>query len=269
MLRWHIGTMGFGYKDWSEVFYPRELKAADYLPFYAKHFDTVELDTTFHAVPDRDRVRNWALAVPEHFRICAKMPKQITHERDFGIAGRDNALSQFLTAIREMGDKLAVVLLQFPPSLRSPQGSQFKKLLSRLPPDVRFAVEFRHRSWFERADVTAALLREHGIAWASADYAYEPVAIIPTAPFLYIRWIGRHRRFPDMSHEQLDVTERLKWWHTEVERITTGANGAIKDVYGFFNNDYAGYAIATANRFKEMIGQKVIPTQDPRQGRLF
>ena len=261
--------MGFGYKDWSEVFYPREMKAGDYLPFYAKHFETVELDTTFHAVPDRERVRNWALAVPDTFHFCAKMPKQVTHERDFGLGGRDNALSQFLTAIREMQDKLAVVLLQFPPSLHSPQGPQFRKLLDRLPRDMKFAVEFRHRSWFDHAEATATLLREHGIAWASADYAYEPVAIIPTAPFLYIRWIGRHRQFPEMNHEQRDVTDRLKWWRDEVTRITTGARGTIKNIYGFFNNDYAGYAITTANRFKDMLGQKVVPTQDPRQGRLF
>jgi hypothetical protein len=94
--------MGFGYKDWSEVFYPREMKCGDYLPFYAKHFETVELDTTFHAVPDRDRVRNWALAVPDNFRFCAKMPKQVTHERDFGLAGAaapENVLSRHFARV--------------------------------------------------------------------------------------------------------------------------------------------------------------------------
>jgi uncharacterized protein YecE (DUF72 family) len=267
-MQWHLGTMGFSYRDWAQVFYPREIKSSDYLEFFATHFNAVELDTTFHAIPDRQRVKNWALSVHEDFRFSAKMPAEVTHETDFGL-GRDGALIEFLDVIRELDEKLAVILLQFPPSLRSPQGSHFRKLLKSLPRDMKFAIEFRHSSWFDHAEATASLLRDHHIAWASADYSREPLAIIPTAPFLYIRWIGRHRQFPQMDHEQIDVTDRLNWWQKEIDRVVQSSNGQIRDVFGFFNNDYAGYAVATCNQFKQLVGEPVVPVTDPRQGRLF
>ena len=79
-MRWRLGTMGFSYGDWAGVFYPRGLKNVDWLAHYARHFNAVELDTTFHALPDRDRVRRWGDATPPDFRFAAKTPKGITHE---------------------------------------------------------------------------------------------------------------------------------------------------------------------------------------------
>src|SRR5436190_23844928 len=66
-MDWRLGTMGFGYADWSGVFYPAGLKSSEYLSFYAKHFNSVELDTTFYATPDVARVKHWAASVPEDF----------------------------------------------------------------------------------------------------------------------------------------------------------------------------------------------------------
>src|SRR5215208_4261581 len=99
MAEWRIGTIGFGYADWQDVFYPPEVKSADYLSFYAKHFDTLELDTTFHAVPTPDRVRRWAGAVPERFRFCVKTPKDVTHAPT-PLSRRTDAMLEFLDVVR-------------------------------------------------------------------------------------------------------------------------------------------------------------------------
>src|SRR5437870_3166670 len=72
MADWRLGTMGFGYDDWSGPFYPRGLGRGEWLSFYGKHFNAVELDTTFHGAPDVTRVRRWAASVPDDFRFCAK-----------------------------------------------------------------------------------------------------------------------------------------------------------------------------------------------------
>src|SRR4051812_24078708 len=72
MSPFRLGTMGFGYDDWAGPFYPKGLRRDEWLTFYARHFNAVELDTTFHATPDVERVRRWAAAVPEDFRFCAK-----------------------------------------------------------------------------------------------------------------------------------------------------------------------------------------------------
>src|SRR4051794_29389030 len=77
---WRFGTMGFSYADWREVFYPSGMNASDYLEFYAKHYNAVELDTTFHATPPADRVKRWRDVTPADFTFAAKAPKHVTHE---------------------------------------------------------------------------------------------------------------------------------------------------------------------------------------------
>src|SRR3954453_598716 len=80
MPDWRFGTMGFGYADWNGVFYPAGTKSSDYLAFYARHFNSVELDTTFYATPEIARVKHWAASVPDDFRFTMKTPRTITHE---------------------------------------------------------------------------------------------------------------------------------------------------------------------------------------------
>ena len=76
---WRLGTIGFGYDDWRGPFYPANAKAGDYLAFYGRYFNAVELDTTFHATPPPDRAARWASAGPDDFRFCPKAPRALTH----------------------------------------------------------------------------------------------------------------------------------------------------------------------------------------------
>src|SRR5581483_6575840 len=169
-LDWRLGTMGFGYSDWSGVFYPRDLKPSDFLAFYARYFNAVELDTTFHAIPPPDRVRRWRDETPGGFRFAAKAPKAVTHE---GILDHHvDPMFEFLDSIGQLGEKLAVVLLQFPPSFTVQQLPRLRTFAGAMPEDVRFAVEFRHPS--RDSEATAELLRERNWCWAAADYAGEP-----------------------------------------------------------------------------------------------
>ncbi|MBC8109004.1 MAG: DUF72 domain-containing protein [Anaerolineae bacterium] len=256
-----FGTMGFSYADWSGVFYPKSLKSTDYLSFYARHFTAVELDTTFHAVPPVDRVERWRDETPDDFRFTAKVPKDITHAQIIDRAVP--SMMQFLDVMRRFGEKLAVILIQFPPSFGVDQTNRLSTFLKSLPNEPRFAVEFRNSTWFTPA--TTNLLREHNVALANAEYVGVPRLITPTADFLYIRWIGEHDRFAELDHEQIDVTHRMLWWKDQIELNAP----KVRSVYGFFNNDYAGYSIATCNRMKKMLGLRVIPTEDRRQGKLF
>jgi uncharacterized protein YecE (DUF72 family) len=259
--------MGFSYTDWAGVFYPRSVKPGDYLAHYARHFDTVELDTTFHATPPAERFRRWAAAVPDHFRFCMKAPRLVTHDLPLDRAA--GAMADFLTVARELGDKLAVVLLQFPPSLGARELPRLRALLRTLPADVRFAAEFRSTSWWADGarDRTADALSQHGVCWAAAEYQAAPRDVRPTTDFLYVRWIGEHDRYQELNREQADVTPRLLWWKDELTRVAP--SGGVRTVYGFFNNDYAGYSVATCNRFKGLLGLPVPSMDAPGQGRLF
>lgn len=254
--------MGFGYADWNDVFYPPGTKSSEYLEHYARHFNSVELDTTFYATPDVGRVKHWASAVPGDFKFAMKTPRTVTH--DGSIDRNVDRMFEFLDAVFHFDQKLGVILLQFGPSFDATQSPKLRTFLRALPSDMRFAAEFRHSSWF--ADATAALLAEHNIAWVAGDYAAPPRPPRLTADFLYIRWIGEHHRFKQLNHEQIDVTDRLLWWRAQ---LTSPTARQLTSIWGYFNNDYSGYAIAACKRFKELLGLSTAARENPKQPTLF
>jgi uncharacterized protein YecE (DUF72 family) len=263
MPDWRIGTMGFSYADWAGVFYPKGTKPGDYLAHYARHFNAVELDTTFHAVPPIDRVRTWAEVTPDAFRFCPKTPKSITHDPDLTLDRAVGAMHEFLDVMSALGEKLGVVLIQFPPSFTARDENALRRFIRAMPTQIRFAIEFRHDTWF--VDSTVELMRSLNCCWVAADYAHEPRQLHVTTDYAYIRWIGQHQQFPSMDAERIDPTERLTTWTRHIEPHLR----QLSTVWGFFNNDYAGYAVATARRFKRMVGLPVEASGDSRQGQLF
>ena len=249
-MDWRLGTMGFSYGDWAGPFYPPGMKPGEYLAHYAGHFNAVELDTTFHAVPPPERFRRWADVTPLDFRFAVKTPRAVTHD-----APPDRAITpmrEFLDAARVLGEKLGVVLIQYPPHFEADQFDRLASFLAALPDDVRFAVELRNRTW--GTSRTLDLLRHHRCCLVAAEYLTRPGRIHVTTDFLYLRWVGEHGRFETHAREQADVTESLRWWRNQAGGLTGGATAA----WGFFNNDYAGYGVGTCNRFKSLLGLDVV-----------
>lgn len=281
-ISWNLGTIGFGYPDWAGTFYPRGVSGADRLARYAEHFNAVEIDATFHAIPAPKTVRRWADAVPEDFRFCVKTPREISH------APEDDALSsqrtrdvmhRFLEIASELGEKLSVVLVQFPATFREQRSAELAEFLAGLPAGPKYAVELRNDDWW--VPTTAERFRELGVCWVAADEvnkdqasrppagddgSYRPRPIVSTADFLYARWVGWHEQFPDTTNECLDPTLRLEWWKDRFEYVLP-RRPEIKEIYGFFGNGYSGHAPATCRRFKKTLG--IRSTMLPRDGHLF
>ena len=107
-----LGTSSWSSQDWVGVFYPAGTASADFISEYAKHFDTVEVDSTFYRTPSAAMVRNWRARTPSGFLAAAKFPQVITHEKV--LVDCANELSEFLKAMDLLGDKLGPLLLQFP-----------------------------------------------------------------------------------------------------------------------------------------------------------
>jgi uncharacterized protein YecE (DUF72 family) len=261
MTNWYFGTMGFSWKDWKGIFYPENLEARDYLEYYSRIFNAVEIDSTYYGVPRKDTVRRWANVTPPGFQICAKFPKDITHDRK--LVGAEAALDEYLETMRLLDDRLSVLLIQMPPSFTAYERPALEKFLKLLPNDIRFALEVRDVSW--HTGETEQLLAEHKIAWTATEYEDLPKRIAVTSDFLYVRFIGRHGSFQSHESEKIDVTENLAWWKERLIEASTKVN----EVYGFFNNDYAGFAAGTCNRFKAMVGLPLEPFTPPEQPRLF
>jgi uncharacterized protein YecE (DUF72 family) len=261
MVDWLIGTMGFGWKDWRGGFYPEDLDSRDYLGYYSRRFNAVEIDSTFYGPPRQDSVRRWAAETPPNFKICAKTPKQITHEA--GLRQVVSEMWQFVEVMLLLEQRLGVILLQFPPSFSAENLDLLAKFTPQLPDTARYAVEFRHSSWYSAR--TAEVLARHRLAWAASEYAELPRQVETTADFLYVRFIGQHGRFHTHGREQDEMRASLEWWRQRLLALS----GQVRAVYGFFNNDYAGHAPASANRFKLLLGLPVAEPRPPVQPRLI
>ncbi len=261
MVDWYLGSMGFSWKEWVGPFYPAYLESRDFLGYYSRFFNAVEIDSTFYGTPRPEYVRRWAETPLGEFKICVKTPRTITH--DMKLVGAWREMSTFLDTIRLLGDRLGVVLLQFGPSFRVSRAPELASFLSDLPKDMRFAVEVRDKSWY--TDKFEELLRRRGIAWAATEYEDLPKRIANTAGFLYVRFIGQHGRWKVHDSEKIDVSERLYWWRDNLQPHLD----SVDAVYGFVNNDYAGFSPATVNQFKYLVGLPVEPFTPPQQDRLF
>ncbi len=261
-MDWLLGTMGFAYDQWRNgVFYPAGMQPRQYLGYYAQRFNAVEMDSTFYATPAVTAVRRWREVTPPSFKICPNVPRRITHELRLKDAEAD--LTFFLDTMRELGEKLGPIVVQFPPDYTFDHVGDLIHFFPLLPPDLRFAVEFRHRSWYKPE--TAMLLEQHRCCWIAADYIHLPKKLHRTTDFLYLRFIGPHGRFPTKDREMVDKTPALQDWYAQIKPHLP----EITAVCAFFNNDYAGFSPQTCNKFKRIAGIEPDEIRPLQQGRLF
>lgn len=260
-----VGTMGWGYADWSGVLYPEGAPSRDYISFYAQVFDTVEIDSTFYATPRDTQVKHWGKVTPDNFMFCAKVPRVITHDLRLVDVGED--LREFVQVMGLLGPKRGPMLLQMPPDFTRHELDALKAFLPTLrdlgDPTARFAIEFRHRSMI--GEDIDALLAEHRVALVAADYPPMPKRLVPTADFAYLRLIGRHGTFKRHDHLLVDRSADLQHW-ADLLRENQSRFAAA---YILCNNDYEGYSPETANRFKKLLGLPVTSPAPAAQGSLF
>jgi len=261
MKYWYLGTIGFSYKDWVGPFYPGGTTQRGYLPYYSKVFNAVELDTTFHSIPQRSTVQSWFNSTPEEFRFCLKTPRRITHE--LGLKGTQGLMLEFIDSLQPLSEKLGPILIQLPPKFSQVYYSVLREFLRSLPNTHQFAIEFRHASWYNQN--TTQLLNQHQVSWVANDFPNLPKEINLTTNFVYIRWIGVNGLYQHHTHERVDKSIELRWWLEKIYQVSEH----IPNVYGFFNNDYAGFAAGTGKRFKGIAGLTYQEDNLPYQSRFI
>lgn len=261
MVDYYIGTMGFSYRDWEGPFYPSGISARDYLPYYARSFNAVEIDSTFYGTPRRETVIRWRESTPDGFKICVKVPRVITH--DAALVDCHVEIQEFIESIRLLDDKLGVIVFQFPPSYDNSNNDTFDKFMEQLPGEFSFGAEFRHPSWYH--EQTSILLGKHSISWVATEFEGVPKEVQLTSEAIFIRFIGKHGQFRRHDREQIDVSSKLNWWREWIQSKIE----QVASVYGFFNDDFSGHAPAAANRFKEILGLPVTKQNLPKQMRFL
>ena len=254
--RIHVGTQGWNYDAWVGPFYPERTRPADYLPIYARAFDTVEVDSTFYAIPVAKTVRGWAQRTPDDFVFALKLPQEITHERR--LRNVDDLAAEFFDRARELGSKLGPLLIQLGPDFGPNELPAVAQFLPKLPRDIRFAVEFRQRGWIH--DGVLALLAEHAVALALSDGRWIPrkqmlsLAAHPTSDFLYVRLMGADQSLVDYSRIQIDRTRELEAWASVLWPYAEQG----REAFVYVNNHFAGHSPESAREVQRMLGQPAV-----------
>ncbi len=174
--RFHVGTSGFGYREWKGKFYPKDLPASAQLRYYAERMDASEINSSFYAMPRAAVLRSWARATPKGFSFSFKAPASITHLRRLRAA--EEPLRAFLSVSSAVGPKLGAVVFQLPPGFKKDL-PRLEDFLAVLPSRRRFAFEFRHASWF--SDDVLSALKEARAALCVNDADVKGCPLVSTA----------------------------------------------------------------------------------------
>ncbi len=204
-MKIHVGTSGYGYKEWKGKFYPEKTPPGEMLHFYSGRFNSVEINNTFYHMPKESVLASWADQVADDFVFAIKAPQLITHLKRLRNVGPET--EYLFRSLSVLDRKLGAVLFQFPKNFRMDLPA-LKDFLA-LVPGVPCAFEFRSPSWFD--DKILDLLRERGCSLCTADTDEEPAnEIISTAPWGYLRLRRSDYTDADMSQWMKRISAQ-KW----------------------------------------------------------
>jgi len=254
----YLGTQGFSFDDWVGPFYPAGTSKTAYLEQYAERLPAVEIDSTFYGVPRATTVQKWRERTPPGFRFAAKFPKLITHEKKLDRALGD--AEAFIGTMQVLGNKLAVLILQFAYDFTPDLRDRLELFLAALPEGTPYAVEVRNRGWLKTE--FREMLSRHNIALVLQDLHYMPRLDWITADFTVIRWLGRRKDIARFDEIQIDRSQEMEEWAVKVSRfLADGVN-----VYGFFNNHFAGHSPESVRQFAALLGVDLMDNNEESTG---
>lgn len=246
-----IGCSGWNYRDWRGPVYPPTLPARRWFEHYSALFDTVEINNTFYRLPPPATMEHWARQAPPGFLYAVKVGQFGSHRMKL----RDAAswLPNHLDRVERLGPALGPNLVQLPPRWKR-NAERLDEFLAVAPSHLRWAVELRDVSWVH--DDVFEVLARHDAALVLHD-------LLPTQPWertaswTYLRFHGPMAtsvkyRGRYTGRRLWRIAERLEPW------IADGT-----DVYGYFNNDYDGDAVADARWLRDRLASTA-PGSVPR-----
>jgi uncharacterized protein YecE (DUF72 family) len=234
-----IGTSGWVYQHWMDIFYPPKMPGDVQLEYYARRFHTVEVNYSFYRLPERAVFEGWRAQTPRDFLFAVKASRYLTHMKK--LKDPQEPLERLMSRASGLGEKLGPILFQFPASwpIHLERLDPFLDAL-RAYPRQRFTFEFRHPSWL--MPEVYQRLESDGHALCLPVSPAVPLDARLTAPWTYIRFhsgrFGTGVADPELSE-----------WAIHIRRFLD--QGA--DVYVYFNNDPDGHALRDAIRLRCMV----------------
>jgi uncharacterized protein YecE (DUF72 family) len=283
----HIGTSGWNYPagrgTWNGIFYPsRRPRGFDELAYYAEHFDTVEVNSTFYRMPEAPMSEGWIARTPPDFLFSVKLFQKFTHPdmyleqqgvKDWDLSRVD--LDLFRAGIEPIAaaGRLAAILLQFPPSFHAePDMRGYLDWLLDGLSEYPLAVELRHRSWYDAWRETQSQLDARRAAWTLMDMPRTPGVVSTefegndTRSLLYIRLHGRNAA-NWWTHDEAEDRYDYLYSKAELQPFADAARRAKKfnkRVLMYLNNHFSAKAVANAAVLKHELDQ-LVPGEYPRE----
>jgi uncharacterized protein YecE (DUF72 family) len=220
----YLGTSGWAYPAWKGTFYPETMTPDDMLPFYARRFDTVEVNTSFYRLPRPGAIEKWRDTVPAEFRFAYKAFRGIVHRKRF--ADDTQILDRFAELLEHAGGSLGPVLFQFETIADVPQLDAFLRNATARFRQV--AVEFRHVSWLTASAFQVLRERDVALCQTETDDGCDP--LVPASHFAYLRL-----RKSDYSVDQ------LRAWRRTLQAMVAGG----RDVYCYLKHEGRFAALAS------------------------
>lgn len=235
----YIGTSGWHYKHWKKNFYPDGLREADWLTYYCKTFNTVELNNSFYRVPAASTFEKWRTSVPSGFDFAVKANRYITHSKK--LQDLKESTADFVQRASQLENKLGPILFQLPPHWKI-NADVLANFAATLPRGIRYVFEFRNPTWYQPR--VYEVLREHNCAFCIYQLAGHISPLEVTADFAYVRLHG-----PGGKYQGKYTDADLSAWS---KRCLTWRE-SDKAVYIYFDNDQHGYAVENAKTLMAMI----------------
>jgi len=254
-----IGCAKWGLPEWVGFLYPPKTKAANFLPEYARHFNSIELNAAYYKIPSIETVRKWQKQAAENanngFLFCPKFPETISHYKR--LKGAERATDEFLASVVEFGDNLGPCFLQMSDSFGPNSLGTLADFLQSLPEDLNVFTELRNEEWFSDPSYRKQVFElfnslNKGAVITDVAGRRDVLHMEVTIPEVFIRFIGNGEVFREADYERIDA------W---AERIKTWQDRGLKKVYFFLHQhdelESVRLAAHTVKSFNQTLGSQI------------
>ena len=231
-----VGCSGWQYKHWKGDFYPADLPQREWLEYYARHFDTVEVNNSFYRLPPEGVFESWRARTPAKFLFAVKASRFLTHMKK--LKDPEEPVERLFSRAVELRSKLGPVLYQLPKQMPKNVG-RLEAFLAVLPRRVKHTIEFRDPSWYD--DEVMRLLRRHNVALCLHDMPGSATRREITARFTYVRFHGTTGRY-NGAYPDAALDDWAEWL------VGNNIPGFV-----YFNNDVGGHAPRDAKKLLDRL----------------
>ncbi len=236
--KYYIGCSGFYYKEWKDIFYPEAMSPKEWFKFYCKHFNTIEINSSFYRIPTLASLQKWYQDSPEDFLFTIKAPKTITHLKRFNL-GKEEIEAFYELIAAGLKEKLGNILFQMPPSF-SYTPERLQLICEQLDSGFNNVVEFRHESWW-RQEVFDTLKQYHIIFCGQSYPGNLPETAVINNDIVYYRFHGK------------PVLYKSAYGKETLQRIFNEVRTGTEKVFIYFNNTWGHAALQNGRQMQELV----------------